>query len=72
VVAGEENLPDALVAVGGGPVLRDGVRVAVGGDAGVGGSDDAVGGIEGLWEKDEGDVAGPVVVTGDGINGDGA
>ena len=39
-----EDLPDALVAIGGAPVEGDGEGVVVGGDAGVGGGEDAVGG----------------------------
>ena len=41
-----EDLPDALVAVGCGPVEGDGEGVVVGGDAGVGGGEDAVG-----WDR---------------------
>ncbi len=68
----EKNFPDALVAVGRGPVEGDGVGIAVGGDAGVGGGKDSVGRIEGLGELYEGDVAGPVIVAGDGVDGNGA
>ena len=67
-----ENLPDALVAVGRGPVEGDGVRVVVGGDAGVGGGEDAAGGIEGLGKLVEGDVADPFVGGVEGVGGDGA
>ncbi len=55
-----EETPDALVAVGRGPVQGEGVAVVVGCGAGVGGGDDAAGGVEDLWELVEGDVAGPL------------
>ena len=57
-----EGLPDALVAVGGGPVEGDGVGEVVGGGAGVGGGEDAAGGVEDLGELVEGDVAVPLAV----------
>ena len=72
LLAGGEDLPDALVAVGVCPVEGDGVGVSVGGDAGVGGGEDAVGGIEGLGELVEGDVSGPVLGGVDAADGDGA
>ena len=72
VVSGGEDLPDALVAVGGGPVEGDGEGVVVGCDAGVGGGEDAVGWVEGLRELVEGDVAGPVLGGVEGVDGDGA
>ena len=46
LVRAVEELADALVAVGVGPVVGDGVGVVVGGDAGVGGGEDAGGGVE--------------------------
>ena len=67
-----EDLPDALVAVGCAPVEGDGEGVVVGGDAGVGCGEDAVGWIEGLGELVEGDVAGPVLGGVEGVDGDGA
>ena len=72
MVARAEELPDALVAVGRSPVEGDGVGIVVGGDAGVGGGENAAGGIEGLGELVEGDVAGPVVGGVERVGGDGA
>ncbi len=56
-----EDLPDALVAVGGAPVEGDGEGVVVGGDAVVGGGEDAVGRIDGLGELVEGDGGDPLL-----------
>jgi hypothetical protein len=56
-----EQVPDALVAVRGGPVLGDGVGVIVGRGAGVGAGDDAAGWVEDLGHLVEWDVAGPLV-----------
>ena len=72
----DEDLPDALVAVGRGPVERDGVGIVVGGDAGVGCGENAVGRVEGLGKLVEGNVAGPLLrgverVGGDGTDGGG-
>ena len=55
-----EDLPDALVAVGIGPVGGDGEGVVVGSDAVVGGGEDAAGRVEDVGELVEGDVAGPL------------
>ena len=66
-----EDVPEALVTVGGGPVEGDGVGVVVGDDAGVGGGDDAAGGVGDLGELVVGDVAGPLVGRG-GDEWDGA
>lgn len=68
-------LPDALVAVGVAPVEGDREGVSVGGDAGVGGGEDAAGGVEGLRELVVGDAAGPLVgggVRSGGVSWDGA
>ena len=56
-----EGTPDTLVAVGCGPIERDGEVVVVGGGAGVCGCDDASGRVEDLRELIEGNVAGPLV-----------
>ena len=72
VLGGDEDLPDALVAVGIGPVVGDGVGVVVGGDAGVGGGEDAVGWVEDLRELVEGNVAGPLAAGSERADRDGA
>ena len=72
VLTSGENLPDALVAVGCGPVEGDREWVVVGRDAGVGGGEDSGGRIEGLRELVEGDVAGPLLSRVESVGGDGA
>ena len=67
-----EDLPDALVAVGGGPVEGDGEGVVVGGDAVVGGGEDAVGGIDSLREFVVGNGADPLLGGVECVGGDGA
>src|ERR1700677_447593 len=67
-----EDLPDAFVAVGRGPVKGDGVEVVVGSDAGVGGGEDAVGWVEGLGKLIEWDVADPLLGGVERVGGDGA
>ncbi len=66
-----EDLPDALVAVGCGPVEGDGVGVVVGCDAGVGGGEDAVGRIDDLGEAIVGDRANPLLRGVESVGGDG-
>ena len=72
VLGGCEDLPDALVAIGIGPVEGDGVGVAFGGDSVVGGGEDSVGRVEDAGELVEGDVAGPGLCGVDTADGDGA
>ncbi len=72
VVARAKNLPDALVAVRGGPIEGDGKGVVLGRDAGVCGGQDAVGWIEGLGKLVEGDIGGPVLSGVEAVDGDGA
>ncbi len=72
VLGGDEGLPDALVAVGIGPVKGDDEGVVVGGDARVGGGEDSAGRVEGLGKLIEGDVAGPLAAGIERADGDGA
>ncbi len=67
-----EDLPDALIAIGRTPVEGDGVGVVVGGDAVVGGGEDAVGWVGNLRELVVGDGADPVLGGVEGVGGDGA
>ena len=70
VLAGEP-LPDAFVAIGRGPLEGELVGVAVGGDAGVGGGEDAVDRVFGAGHLVEGHEALPLVgAGGDGDGGD--
>ncbi len=69
--AGFEEVVDALDAVGVGPVVGDVIGVVSRGDAGVGGGDDAGGGVEYGGERVVGYVAGPGLREVERVDGDG-
>ncbi len=71
VFGGGETLPDALVAVGVTPVEGDGEGIEFGGDAGVGGGEDAAGWVVDLGEQLEGDIASPLAIGVEAAGGDG-
>ncbi len=70
VIAIQEQLPDALVAVGCGPVEGDAVGVVVGRDAELAVARIPLGGSKDLRELNEGNVSGPFKVAGNGVDGD--